>query len=450
MGRQKNGTWDGSGDPAAGTGEDASWTDDTGVSPMLMGYSGQGVDCVFNFGQDGTFNGNQTAQGNSDANGVGDFYYSPPTGFLAMATSNIAEPAIGPNSDTTSDQNFNTVLYTGNSGTNAITGVGFQPDFVWAKSRTTAYPPELYDVVRGSNRMYSSATTADAAGSITSFDSDGFTHQSGSIGTNASGDSLVAWNWKGGGTAASNTDGTNITSSVSANPDAGFSIVSWTGTGVGSDSVGHGLTQKPDMVICKARTSAGSNYWHVNHKDLTASDYNIFSTPFTSAETDVNTNYSEGGIGLGDENVIDFVAGYSGANNVANCNNSGSNFIAYCFHSVEGFSKVGSYEGNSSANGPFVYLGFRPAWIMLKKIDSTAYNWNIHDTTRDTINPDETSLFADSSVVENGVGSAGDWRVDMLSNGFKLRENTNYINQSGKTVIYLAFAEAPFKYANAR
>jgi len=237
---------------------------------------------------------------------------------------------------------------------------------------------------------------------------------------------------------------------VSTNTNAGFSIVTYTGTGNGSDTAGHGLTQKPDLVIVKNRDADSSpNYWHVNHKGLAAADNNAFLN-LNSAATDVNTNYAEGGIGLGNANVIDFVAGYSGANNVANCNKSGSDYIAYCFHSVEGYSKIGKFTGNSSADGPFVYTGFRPAWVMIKQ-SSTTGNWNIIDNTRQTFNDADGGpvLRADVTNVEEETNTM-QGQIDILSNGFKLRANNSSYNTSGATVIYLAFAEAPFKFANAR
>jgi hypothetical protein len=328
------------------------------------------------------------------------------------------------------------VLYTGNSGTNAITGVGFQPDFVWAKSRTTAYPPELYDVIRGQNRIYSSATTADAIGSITSFDSDGFTHTSGSIGTNASGDSIVAWNWKAGGTAVSNTDG-SITSSVSAAPDAGFSVISWTGTGA-DGTIGHGLTKTPEFFMTRNRDSVRN--WEGFHKDLTTG-YVIYLN-LTNAQNNAASTYFQGGYSAATSSVISL----SSWLNLS----VGHRFIGYAFHSVDGFSKVGSYVGNGSADGPMVVTNFRPAFLLVKGAGNT-YGWYIHDSTRDTFNHTDAELAANSSGAEySAEGAGGGERSDFLSNGFKVRTSNVGWNQSGITYIYLAFAEAPFKYANAR
>jgi hypothetical protein len=438
----KNGTWQNSAtasEIADGTTTNAAFTGISGTYVMMVSKTGgtsSNDPHHANFGQDSTFAGDETAGGNADSNGVGDFAYAPPSGFLALCSANLPEPTISPNAAEQADDYFNTVLYTGNSGTNAITGVGFQPDFVWAKSRTTAYPPELYDVIRGQNRIYSSATTADAIGSITSFDSDGFTHTSGSIGTNASGDSIVAWNWKAGGTAVSNTDG-SITSSVSAAPDAGFSVISWTGTGA-DGTIGHGLTKTPEFFMTRNRDSVRN--WEGFHKDLTTG-YVIYLN-LTNAQNNAASTYFQGGYSAATSSVISL----SSWLNLS----VGHRFIGYAFHSVDGFSKVGSYVGNGSADGPMVVTNFRPAFLLVKGAGNT-YGWYIHDSTRDTFNHTDAELAANSSGAEySAEGAGGGERSDFLSNGFKVRTSNVGWNQSGITYIYLAFAEAPFKYANAR
>jgi hypothetical protein len=380
---------------------------------------------IANFGQDDSFNGLKTSgsAAAADGNGVGKFYDTPPTGFLALMDDNLPRKS----------------------------GV-ISPDWVWIKERSNSTNHYVFDTVRGATKnLHTNTTDAEAtdANSLLSFDSQGFTVGDNSD-VNQNDTTYVGWVWKAGGSASSNSDGSNITSSVSANTAAGFSIVAYTGTGTGSHTVGHGLTQKPDLVIVKNRDADSSpNYWHVNHKDLAAADNNIFLN-LTSTATDVNTNYGEGGIGLGDADVIDFVAGYSGANNVANANKSGSDYIAYCFHSVEGYSKIGKFSGNGSADGPFVFTGFRPAWVMIKQ-SSTAGNWNIMDNTRQTFNDADGGpvLRADVSNAEEEVNTM-QGQIDILSNGFKVRANNSSFNASGATVLYMAFAEAPFKFANAR
>jgi hypothetical protein len=385
---------------------------------------------VANFGQDSSFAGNTTAGGNTDANGKGDFKYAPPSGYLALCTANLPEPTISPNADTQADDYFNTVLYTGDSSTSrALTGVGFQPDFVWIKSRSTANNHNLNDSVRGANKqLYSNLTDAETSqtNNLKSFDSDGFTL--GSDGdVNFSPRTYVAWNWKAGGTAVSNTDG-SITSSVSANTDAGFSIVTYTGTG-SAVTVGHNLGAVPSMFIVKRRN--GTSGWATYHKDLTSASYYI----------QVNDT---GGESLGN-NVWNQTDPTSSVFTVGtDLSVSSGTYVAYCFAEIEGYSKFGSYTGNGLSDGTFVYTGFRPAFI-ITKTSSHVSSWSIVDTTRDPFNIVNQYILAESSGAEGDFDS-----FDILSNGFKARTTNAERNGSGRTVIYMAFAEAPFKYANAR
>ena len=320
---------------------------------------------------------------------------------------------------------FNTKLYTGD-GTNprAITGVGFQPDWVWNKPRSAANSHALLDSVRGATKFLSSDVT-DAeytyGNSIQSFDSDGFT-----CGDNASfnqnGTTYASWNWLASNTTASNTDG-SITSTVSANTTSGFSIVSYTGNGTDNATVGHGLSQKPDMVIIKARENTSS--WVTWHKDLTGSDYLLFldGTDAQSQYTTILKNQSASLLTLG-------------TNSASNANTQG--FISYNFHSVQGYSKFGSYTGNGNADGTFVYTGFKPAWIMIKQSDG-ANGWNIYDNKRNTFNVMDKFLLANSSQAEASYSV-----IDFLSNGIKLRNTASSFNTSSASYIYMAFAENPF------
>ena len=389
---------------------------------------------TYNFGQDSSFAGATTAQGNTDANGIGDFYYSVPSGFLALCTANLPEPVVGPLGDSLSDENFNTVLYTGNGSTNAITGVGFQPDFLWLKARSSSgYDNVLQDVIRGStNQLYSNSTQDEVSDTdaITSFDTDGFTSGA-DITTNNSGVTYVAWNWKAGGTASSNTDG-SITSQVSANTDAGFSIVSYTGTGSAA-TVGHGLNVVPSLVIWKKRN--GSTNWPTqstlwaDQKELVLNSTSGLSG--TDSRLSTQSSWTSTTLDLG---------------TYGDQNGSGGTYIAYCFHSVDGYSKVGSYTGNGSTDGTFVFTGFHPSWIMIRRTDS-GNNWFVLDDARDTFNLSNKQLLPNSSAAES---TGTDCNVDMLSNGFKMRTALDASNANGGTYIYLAFAENPFKYANAR
>ena len=390
---------------------------------------------IFNFGQDSSFAGNKTAQGNQDSNSIGDFYYTPPTDFLALCTSNLPDPAVIPS------EHFNTVLYTGNEATNAITGTGFQPDFVWIKDRGTLnttynYGHALYDSMRGALKHLRSNTTAaegNQSDSLTSFDTDGFTVGS-HVGQNELNEGFVSWNWKAGGADVLNENGT-IDSQVSANVDAGFSIVSYTGNGVNGATFGHGLSSKPDLVIIKNRDD-GTRNWMVQvgsegyggalflqgTNSFTASTLYWNSTSPTTSLVTVGTHTAT--------------------------NASAQNLIAYCFHSVEGYSKVGSYTGNSSADGTFVHCGFRPAYVMVKDTENSSWPWWIHDTARNPINPSTKQLRPNSSAAE--YDDATYTALDIVSNGFKWRTSEAQVNANGETFIYIAFAENPFKYTNAR
>ena len=387
---------------------------------------------VANFGADSSFAGNKTPQGNQDSNGIGDFYYAPPTGFLALCTANL------PDVDVIPSEHFNTVLYTGTGSSNAISNLGLTPDFTWIKSRSNTEGHGLVDSVRGATKLLSSNTTdseATSANYVASLDSDGFTVGTSTL-TNGNGYTYVAWNWKAGGTAVSNTNG-SITSSVSANPSAGFSIVSYTGVnnssyGSGTTAViGHGLSETPDLIIVKSRDNVNDN-WVVHHKDSA-----INTTIFLDKTDALATGRSE------------FTAVSSSTFSVLGpnfVNRLGENYISYCFHSVDGYSKVGSFVGNGNADGPFVHCGFKPAWVMIKRTDNVG-SWNILDSARDTFNSVEASLYADNTTVELDEPTLG---RDYLSNGFKLTGTYSGQNASGGTYIFLAFAESPFKHTNAR
>jgi hypothetical protein len=377
-----------------------------------------------NFGADSSFAGNKTRQGNTDANGKGDFYYEPAAGYLALCTENLPEPAI-----VQPETQFNVVLYTGNGTSQSVTGVGFQPDFVWLKERSSGSDHQLQDSVRGAtNLLISNSTNAESSSStfLNSFDSDGFTVGS-SGGANESGQTYVAWCWKAGGTAVSNTDG-SITSQVSANVDSGFSIVSYTGTGANA-TVGHGLSSAPEMMLVKDRDSTFT--WRVYHASL-ANTQVLYLSATAAATTETATWNSTSPTST----VLSL--GTSGGTN-----GSSLNYIAYAFHSVEGFSKFGSYTGNGSTDGPFVYTGFKPAFVMVKTASSTN-DWVIHDAARNPDNVVTHFLYPNLSIDEQTL-----FNVDFLANGFKWRAG-NLTNESGSSYIYMAFAEHPFKEALAR
>jgi hypothetical protein len=380
-----------------------------------------------NYGQDSTFAGAVTAGGNTDANGYGDFKYSVPSGYKALCSANLPEVTIGPNSAEQADDYFNTVLYTGNGSTQSIT-VGLQPDWVWIKNRTNASTAHsLFNTIMGPElRLSSSATTGEQTktGTVTSFDANGFTTGNNDI-TNKASSNFVSWNWKAGGTAVSNTDG-SITSQVSAAPDAGFSIVSWVSTTSTSDTVGHGLNAAPELIITKNRDITQDWWTYTTAVDGT---YDGLRLNLTNASFDASS------IAAPTSSVF------------SNVNTGGAyNNVAYCFHSSD-VCKVGSYVGNGSADGTYVALNFSPAWVMIKNTTTGGTNWIIFDDKRSVYNVTNDALLASGANAEFVNNSS--FAIDILSNGFKARSSYGDINQSGNTFIYLAFGSS-FKYANAR
>jgi len=512
-------------------------------APVLSdGSSSTQITFVGNFGQDGTFAGNKTAQNNADGNGEGNFYYAPPSGFLALCTDNLSSELTIPVNK--GADNFNPVLWSGDgSSTRSLTGVGFQPDFTWHKIRNSASSHMLYDSTRGvGKRLHSDQNVAEAtetaSGTITSFDSDGFSVDTGSSNnfyTNESGKTYVGWNWKAGGAAPSNTyvvkvvsdsgnkyrfddygtsaitlelqeggtftfdqsdnsnsghplrfsttangthgGGTEYTTGVttngtpgqagaytritvasgaptlyyyctqhsgmggqantgslfgftnvkgtlqgvvSPNTTAGFSIVTFTGNGASSQTIGHGLNQAPVLSIRKKLNTTGDWFVHTNVFDG-GMDYLKLNT------TDAKSSSS----------LANFTATTSGADETTD------QFVAYFFHSVEGYSKIATYTGNGNADGTFVYTGFRPAWLMVKRSDSSN-DWVIFDNKRTPSNVIRKYLYSNSTTQEDGASAGFSDMVDFVSNGFKLRNTFNNSNGSGISVIYMAFAENPF------
>ena len=324
---------------------------------------------------------------------------------------------------------FNTVLYTGTGSSNSISGVNFQPDWVWIKKRNAAVGHRIYDSVRGvQNTLFSDSDAAEGTGqstTLTAFNSDGFTVISES-GVNASSDTYASWNWLADNTSgSSNTDGT-ITSTVSANTTSGFSIVSFTGTGSNA-TVGHGLGTAPSMIIQKARDSVLN--WKVYHKSLGATQYMNFDQTNAAATASTIWNDTEP-----TTSVYSLGTG--------NTNTSSVNYIAYCFAEKQGFSKFGSYVGNGNADGTFIYTGFKPAFVMCRRTD-TIEDWGITDVKRNTFNIVDKKLRPNSSITEVTIDI-----LDINSNGFKLRNTSGEFNASGGTYIYMAFASAPLVGSN--
>ena len=386
---------------------------------------------VVNFGQDSSFAGNKTPQGNSDANGIGDFYYQPPSGFLSLCTKSL------PSVDVIPSEHFNTVIYTGNGADNRVlSGVGFTPDLGIFKRRNGTGPSQFFDTLRGATKQLRSDTTSaesTQSNKQKTFTSDGYT-----LGTdaqiNGSGGTYVAWNWKAGGSASSNSNGT-ITSQVSANVDAGFSIVSYTGTGAIAATIGHGLASAPTMIIRKDRDTAVS--WVVYHSSMGTGNGNLALFLNTTSAQDGGQGYMNNTAPTasvftqGDQSFVGV---------------SGRDYISYCFHDVDGYSKVGSYVGNGNVNGPMLHLGFKPKFVIIRRSTEVGV-WFMFDTERSPHNVMNSKLNANGSDAEDSDTS---WNIDFLSNGFKLRGNHVYINSQNNPHIFIAFAENPFKHTNAR
>jgi hypothetical protein len=392
----RDGVWQASGDPAAGTNE--AFSGITGTWHPYVIFNDTSPNFLFNFGQSA-------------------FTYTPPTGFNTLNTANLPTPSI-----TDGSAHFQPTLYTGTGSSLAVTQSGnstFQPDWVWIKGRSGATEHVLTDAVRGVTKELSSndaGAEETVAQGLTTFGSAGFT-----VGTdgsyNTSSATYVGWQWKANGAGSSNTDGT-VASTVSANPTAGFSIAKWTHTTASNYTVGHGLGAVPKMILVKT-TDQGTN-WGVYHSDITVGNRLILNS--TSAQ----------------------VAGYWGANSWTSStfsigsvrDTNGSTAVAYCFAEIPGYSSIGSYEGNTNTDGPFVYTGFRPAFVLVKNIDAATV-WPIQDTARSPFNLANAQVFANLSIAE----TTG-YQIDILSNGFKARSADTGIN--GATMIYMAFAEHPF------
>jgi len=435
----------------------------TSANLIIPGAMTKNGTSYFNGGSDSSFSGTETAQGNQDGNDKGDFYYAPPSGYLALCTDNLSTPEIA-----LPEENFNTLIWTGDgTSTRAITGVGFTPDLTWGKNRDTAGTYHfLMDSVRpvGYN-LYSNASDAQATNAtiLKTLDSDGFTVGSGDLNTNTK--KIVAWNWKAGGTptadnsaGAGNTptagsvkiDGSNLGSALagtiaatrlSANTTSGFSIVKYTGNDTAGATLAHGLGVAPEFVQVKNLTIAQD--WYGTSPELG-------TTGDTTGGLDeyymIQLNSDGGKADFGQDNVFGFTSttfsvGSSGVMN--GVNNSSYSYVAYLFASIEGYSKVGIYEGNGDTDGPFIYTGFSPKFFLSKNIDN-AQNWTIQGYAPG-YNPEDRKLIPNETGAE-GTGS----NLDFLSNGVKWRVDYNEGNRSGDTFLYMAFAESPFKTANAR
>jgi hypothetical protein len=321
-------------------------------------------------------------------------------------------------------------LYTATDGVGgSISGVNFSPDFVWIKSRAVARSNVLMDTVRGtSSVLWSNLTDSQLSSSqyVSQFNSDGFNY---GVAGDVSNGSTVAWLWDAGTSTVTNTAG-SISSQVRANASAGFSVVTYTGNGSSNQTVGHGLGAAPHFIICKIRS--GSDNWAVYHRSLGATgriSLNTTGAAFSGNAWDVTPTSSV------------FTIQTSGE-----VNGNGSTYVAYCFAPVSGYSNFGSFTGNGSNDGPFVFCNFRPRWVMIKStsVGGPGYNWCINDAARSASNVANEVLYPNTSDAEQTIP------IDILSNGFKLRTSGATTNGSSQTYVWAAFAESPFQYARAR
>ena len=461
----KNGTYianDGGtdGNPANGTNESLSGLLDNGkfYSPSVAIRSDNtaGSNSVrFNFGLDRSFGANYSlGTAYADGNGFGEFRYEVPSGFLSLCSQNLPDVDI-----IDGTQFFNTAIWVGNNQNNRAIPVGFQPDFSWTQTRTQyGNGSELFDSVRGAGKSLKSETTAaevtnKSSGYIGAFTSTGFTTADGSS-HNASinyndggGQSYIAWNWKAGTAFSNDASATSVGTIDSAgqvNTTAGFSIIGYTGTR-GSDAgetgtptlIAHGLGKKPTWFMTKRRDGASDwNVWHQSYQpDQTYFNYQL----------KLNENAASNNAGFQRMDGTNLSSTVFAPARYSYDDVSGATYIAYVFTDIVGYSKTGSYLGNGSTDGPFIFTGFRPAWIMIKKA-AASEAWWIVDSVRETTNPLEYGLQANSAATELTASKP----LDFLSNGFKPKVSTGYHNDNGATYVFMAFAEQPFKFANAR
>ena len=391
-------------------------------------------------GLSGTFAPAASAGGSSGASmtlnaGARPFAYTAPSGFKALCDTNLPTPTIAKPSTV-----MDVKLYTGNGSTQTISGLNFSPDFVWLKSRTNANWHELNDTVRGAGKiLYSNQTNAEATvGTFTAFNSDGFgVSTTGGDGTNFLNAAMVAWTCDAGSSTVTNNDGSITGVQVRANVSAGFSVVTYTGSGANA-TVAHGLGVSPGLVIVKRRDTTAN--WQVRHTSIAAaSSIQLNLTNAAASATTVwnSTTPTSTVFSIGTDATV---------------NASGGTYVAYCFAPVAGYSAMGSYTGNGSSDGPAIWLGFRPRWVMVKRSDSANY-WIIQDAARNSSNVVNLKLAANGSEAENDLATIGDTSqntLDFLSNGFKCRTSNAGTNASSGTYLYMAFAESPFPYSRAR
>ena len=440
-----NNTYLASGNPSTGANAIDDYTAATynPVMPCVGTYSSQALPDL-NFGQDDTFGGAISASGNADGNGFGVFKYAPPTGFLALCTGNLSvsddiDPA--QTDDDYPSKQFNAVAYTGDGTTSNAISVGFQPDLVWIKQRSSPnadYSNSLVDSSRGRDKViYSQRNQAEVStGStqdVVSFDSNGFTlGTNNQTSSNNDGREFVAWCWRAnGGTTVTNAEGAT-NSTVQANTKAGFSIIQYVGTG-SNTTIGHGLDTAPDFMIHKNRDTTDN--WVVYARSQGASKRAQLNSTITWGNS------------TGSFNSTDPTSTLITLGNSSGTNASSGNYVCYAWHNVEGYQRFGTYIGNNTDNdGPFVYTGFRPRLLVIKGA-TEAYSWFVFDSARNTHNLVDKHVRWDGADAE-ATEPTGARKVDFLSNGFKVMADAASLNGSGDTYVYMAWADVPFKYNN--
>ena len=437
----KNGVWIDGADPSNSSGGNISLASTFRTyTPSFAFDNGSGDEILdANWGQNPTFGGTESTPGEySDENGIGLFKYPVPSGYLSLCTNNLPVLVKDPG------KHFKTVLWEGTGASThvtKITGVGFKPDFVWIKNRSnggTSYYHNLYDSVRSMGKLVN--TTADAAETsfdgygVQSFDDDGFSLIGNGTLSNQGGDRLVAWCWKAGGPAVRNNDG-DVTSRVSVNQEAGFSIVNYGGQGYDNVTIGSGLNGTLQLVLIKRLSSTAD--WIVGGELIGENKYMVLNSDGVPATASTLFRKAHPGTGL-------FEVGTGTA-----VNQVSSDYIAYCWTEIEGYSKFGKYKGSGSDDDAFIYCGFKPAFVMIKNITSSSdQSWAIYDTARDSTNPLVTDLAANSNLAEGE--KAPNYKLDFVSNGIKLKYHMNWMSLNNNDHIFMAFAESPFQTANAK
>ena len=426
----ENGTFYNSGNPADQTNPAVTGLTKR-ICPACAPYDNK--ECYYNFGADDTFNGNETSQGNTDGNGNGKFKYAPPSGFLALCSKNLPDPTIAEGK-----KYFEAKLYSGTGSQQAITGLSFAPDLVWVKRRNATNYHILSDTIRGAgNYLVSNQNDAESSGGsqlINGFNTDGFDVGTENAVNNSSG-TYVAWCWNAGGSTVSDSGG-SITVSRRTNATAGFSIISFSGNNSNGATIAHGLGTAPKMLVVKSRDQnrGWNTLWDVGGSGGGPTHYVQWQQTHQPIDDNAfwnDTSPSSSVITLGTDN---------------DTNGSGQNFICYAWAPVEGYQDIGRYVGNGSSQGTFINTGFRPAWVFIRRLDSTG-NWILADEGRNPNNPVESRLRAESANSENTS-----YRFAyFFSNGFQLQDQYDGSwNNNGSNYAYLAIARHPYKTSNAR